>query len=180
MCWWCENCVRNDLKLGRNNKKKGSWKQATVGLMLFRCDYAETTIIIIIIMSDESVEIVEERHWKNIKFIRLSCSVYKRNFVRRQTTSFTDAAPGCCLMSQLLLTMETKPLVRIELHGDNLYVCDAFMPSPTTIWGMLKTSEAWIIVSSGSLISGGGGRGGGRGIILTGVFGCFYLVVFTP
>ena len=29
------------------NKKKGSWKQATVGLMLFRCDYAETTIIII-------------------------------------------------------------------------------------------------------------------------------------
>ena len=29
-----------------NNKKKGSWKQATVGLMLFRCDYAETTIII--------------------------------------------------------------------------------------------------------------------------------------
>ena len=32
-----------------NNKKKGSWKQATVGLILFRCDYAETTIIIIII-----------------------------------------------------------------------------------------------------------------------------------
>ena len=30
-----------------NNKKKGSWKQATVGLMLFHCDYAETTIIII-------------------------------------------------------------------------------------------------------------------------------------
>ena len=29
-----------------NNKKKGSWKQATVGLMLFHCDYAETTIII--------------------------------------------------------------------------------------------------------------------------------------
>ena len=29
-----------------NNKKKGSWKLATVGLMLFRCDYAETTIII--------------------------------------------------------------------------------------------------------------------------------------
>ena len=28
-----------------NNKKKGSWEQATVGLMLFRCDYAETTII---------------------------------------------------------------------------------------------------------------------------------------
>ena len=27
-----------------NNKKKGSWKQATVGLMLFHCDYAETTI----------------------------------------------------------------------------------------------------------------------------------------
>ena len=27
-----------------NNKKKGSWKQATIGLMLFRCDYAETTI----------------------------------------------------------------------------------------------------------------------------------------
>ena len=34
-----------------NNKKKGSWKQATVGLMLFRCDYAETTIIIIIFPS---------------------------------------------------------------------------------------------------------------------------------
>ena len=32
------------------NKKKGSWKQATVGLMLFQCDYAETTIIIIIII----------------------------------------------------------------------------------------------------------------------------------
>ena len=32
-----------------NNKKKGSRKQATVGLMLFHCDYAETTIIIIII-----------------------------------------------------------------------------------------------------------------------------------
>ena len=32
----------------RNNQKKGSWKQATLGLMLFRCDYAETTIIIII------------------------------------------------------------------------------------------------------------------------------------
>ena len=30
-----------------NNKKKGSWEQATVGLMLFRCDYAETEIIII-------------------------------------------------------------------------------------------------------------------------------------
>ena len=30
------------------NKKKGSWKQATVGLMLFHCDYAETTIIIFI------------------------------------------------------------------------------------------------------------------------------------
>ena len=29
-----------------NNKKKGSWKQATVGLMLLHCDYAETTIII--------------------------------------------------------------------------------------------------------------------------------------
>ena len=29
--------------------KNGSWKQATVGLMLFHCDYAETTIIIIII-----------------------------------------------------------------------------------------------------------------------------------
>ena len=27
-----------------NNKKKGIWKQGTVGLMLFRCDYAETTI----------------------------------------------------------------------------------------------------------------------------------------
>ena len=33
-----------------NNNNKGSWKQATVGLMLFRCDYAETTIIIIIII----------------------------------------------------------------------------------------------------------------------------------
>ena len=33
-----------------NNKKKVSWKQASVGLMLFRCDHAETTIIIIIIM----------------------------------------------------------------------------------------------------------------------------------
>ena len=33
-----------------NNKKKVSWKQATVGLILFRCDYAETTIIIIIII----------------------------------------------------------------------------------------------------------------------------------
>ena len=31
-----------------NNKKKNSWEQATVGLMLFRCDYAGTTIIIII------------------------------------------------------------------------------------------------------------------------------------
>ena len=35
-----------------NNKKKGSWEQATVGLMLFRCDYAETTIIIIIIIPE--------------------------------------------------------------------------------------------------------------------------------
>ena len=32
-----------------NNKKNGSWEQATVGLMLFRCDYAGTKIIIIII-----------------------------------------------------------------------------------------------------------------------------------
>ena len=41
-----------------NNKKKGSWEQATVGLMLFRCDHAETTIIIIIIdkiFSDKKV-----------------------------------------------------------------------------------------------------------------------------
>ena len=30
-----------------NNKKKGSWEQATVGLMLFRCDYAGTKSIII-------------------------------------------------------------------------------------------------------------------------------------
>ena len=30
-----------------NDKKKGSWEQATVGLMLFRCDYAGITIIII-------------------------------------------------------------------------------------------------------------------------------------
>ena len=29
-----------------NNKKKGSWEQATVGLMLFRCDFAGTIIII--------------------------------------------------------------------------------------------------------------------------------------
>ena len=28
-----------------NNKKKGSYEQATVGLMLFRCDYAVTRII---------------------------------------------------------------------------------------------------------------------------------------
>ena len=40
---------RSVWNVGNNkNKKKGSWKQATVGLMLFRCDYAETTIIIII------------------------------------------------------------------------------------------------------------------------------------
>ena len=31
-----------------NNKKKGSWEQATVGLMMLRCDYAGTKIIIII------------------------------------------------------------------------------------------------------------------------------------
>ena len=31
-----------------NNQKNGNWKQATVGLKLFRCDYTETTIIIII------------------------------------------------------------------------------------------------------------------------------------
>ena len=32
------------------DKKKGSWEQATVGLMLFRCGYAGTKIIIIIII----------------------------------------------------------------------------------------------------------------------------------
>ena len=32
-----------------NNKKKGSWKQAIVGLMLFHCDYAETTITLLFI-----------------------------------------------------------------------------------------------------------------------------------
>ena len=31
----------------RNNKKKGSWEQGTVGLTLFRCNYAGTKIIII-------------------------------------------------------------------------------------------------------------------------------------
>ena len=36
--------------VGNNNKRKGSWEQATVGLMLFRCDYAATNIIIIIII----------------------------------------------------------------------------------------------------------------------------------
>ena len=30
-----------------NNQKKGSWEQATVGLLRFRSDYAETIIIII-------------------------------------------------------------------------------------------------------------------------------------
>ena len=33
-----------------NHTKKGSWEQATVGLMLFRCDYAGSTIIFIIII----------------------------------------------------------------------------------------------------------------------------------
>ena len=30
------------------NNKKGNWEQATVALMLFRCNYAGTKIIIII------------------------------------------------------------------------------------------------------------------------------------
>ena len=48
--WYVDSFVmkRSVWNVG-NNKKKGSWKQATVGLMLFHCDYAETTIIIIIV-----------------------------------------------------------------------------------------------------------------------------------
>ena len=33
-----------------NNKKKGSWEQATVGLMLFRCDYAGTKILLLLLL----------------------------------------------------------------------------------------------------------------------------------
>ena len=46
-------------------RKKGSWKQATEGLMLFHCDYAETTIIIIIITSMSS----EGRRHKHVYVI---------------------------------------------------------------------------------------------------------------
>ena len=48
-----------------NNEKEGSWKQATVGLMLFRCDYAETTIIIIIIKFVQNIFLQKIRLLEN-------------------------------------------------------------------------------------------------------------------
>ena len=55
-----------------NNKKKGSWKQATVGLMLIHCDYAETTIIIIILLKIVIFQLLKQltfyppANWRNL------------------------------------------------------------------------------------------------------------------
>ena len=46
-----------------NNKKKGSWEQVTVGLMLFRCDYAGTMIIIIISNHEKNQMIKCDTFW---------------------------------------------------------------------------------------------------------------------
>ena len=84
-----------------NNKKKGSWKQATVGLMLFHCDYAETTIIIII--NSQPRTIIRERANKlEYIYIYIYIYIYFRNEewafiikIRYHGRSFFSI--GCCL-----------------------------------------------------------------------------------
>ena len=56
----------------RNNKKKGSWEQATVWLMLFRCDYAGTKIIIFIIKFVSVLRVVYdlECFWNQVTIVQ--------------------------------------------------------------------------------------------------------------